>query len=112
MYPTRVKLRGDRHTPGHSKFFVLELKWDFTEVVKHMNISCQVSDRIPCARDGTIYSALDEFRPDDVIYLNPKDSPPPSPPKEIDVEDLLSTVHLATQPERKDTIPADPREYS
>jgi hypothetical protein len=77
-----------------------------------MNISCQVSDRIPCARDETIYSALDEFRPYDIIYLDPKDS---LPPHEIALEDLcclLAAVRLATQPGRKDTILADPKKYS
>lgn len=62
----RVTLRGER---GRPQFFYLDPKEDFTQTVKRMNTALVTTDHQPRDKHNTPYTSLDDFRPDDLVYL-------------------------------------------
>jgi hypothetical protein len=55
-----------------------------------MNELCGVTDMIPSDPSGALYTTEEDFEPGDLVYLEPKDSPPP----QEDLASLLSKLAL------------------
>lgn len=100
MDTTRVKVKL-REQSGRPKFFHFGPDEEFQEVVLRMNQLFNVKDLVPADRDGALYTGMMDFKADDLVYLEPKDSPPP---QELDSTEILKKLFQELAEDKSGTI--------